>query len=427
MNAQPLRNSLPGVDDITRVQLEHGITLLTRPNFNNPSVVVHGYLASGSLFDPDEKMGLADFAAMGLVRGTEKHSFQQLFEALESTGASLGFGANIHTTSFNGRALAEDLPLLLDLLQEALRTPTFPPDQVEKLRAQILTGLDMRAQDTGEMASLTFDQILFRNHPYRRPEEGYPETIQAIQRADLVSYAQDHFGPRGMVIVIVGAVSPQEAIDLVESTLGDWQNPRQPVPPELPPVVPLTETIQHQVIIADKSQSDIVMGTHGPTRRSPDYMAASLGNSILGQFGMMGRIGQVVREQSGLAYYAYTALSSGVGPGSWEVSAGVNPANVAQAMDLIRQEIKHFVEEKVTPEELNDSKANFIGRLPLSLESNDGIASALLNLERYQLGLDYYRNFASLVNAVTAEDVQEAARNYLHPDCLAIAVAGPQP
>jgi zinc protease len=154
-------------------------------------------------------------------------------------------------------------------------------------------------------------------------------------------------------------------------------------------------------------------------------MAASLGNSVLGQFGMMGRIGDVVRERSGLAYYAYSSLNAGLGPGSWEVSAGVNPQNVKQASDLIIDELKRFVQEGVTADELADTKANFVGRLPLSLESNGGVANALLNIERHDLGLDYYRRYEGLVNEVTAEDVLSAARKFIDVNRLAIAVAGP--
>lgn len=154
-------------------------------------------------------------------------------------------------------------------------------------------------------------------------------------------------------------------------------------------------------------------------------MAASLGNNILGQFGMMGRIGDAVREKAGLAYYAYSSLHAGVGPGSWEVSAGVNPANVMKATRLIVDELRRFVQEGVTEEELADSKANFIGRLPLSLESNGGVAGALLNIERHDLGLDYYQRYAGLVAAVTREEVLAAARKFIDPDKLAIAVAGP--
>jgi zinc protease len=139
----------------------------------------------------------------------------------------------------------------------------------------------------------------------------------------------------------------------------------------------------------------------------------------------MGRIGDVVREKAGLAYYAHSSLSGGLGPGPWSVSAGVDPDHMDRAIELIRQEIARFVSEPVSAEELSDSQANFIGRLPLSLESNGGVAGALLNLERYHLGLDYYRRYTDLVKAVTVEHVLQAAQSYLHPDRLAIAVAGP--
>ena len=187
----------------------------------------------------------------------------------------------------------------------------------------------------------------------------------------------------------------------------------------------MTESVKEHISLSGKSQTDIVVGVLGLTRRSPDYMAASLGNSILGQFGMMGRIGDVVREQSGLAYYASSNLSAGVGPGTWEVSAGVNPANVEKALELIVAEIRLFIEQGVSPEELQDSQDNFVGRLPLTMESNAGVANSLLNIERHELGLDYYRHYEELVRAVTSEMVLETARKYLNPDRLAIATCGP--
>jgi zinc protease len=140
---------------------------------------------------------------------------------------------------------------------------------------------------------------------------------------------------------------------------------------------------------------------------------------------MMGRIGEVVRDKAGLAYYAYSNMSGGLGPGPWTVSAGVNPENVERAIDLIKSEIHRFVTESVTAEELSDNKSSAIGRLPLALESNAGVAGALLNLERYNLGLDYYRQYAGLVQAVRVEEVLATAQKYFDPDKLAIAIAGP--
>jgi zinc protease len=416
--------SLPGPEDITRVVLPNGITVLTRVNFDSPSVVLNGYLASGSMYDSDEKAGLAHFTASALMRGTWKRSFQEIFDALESVGASLGFGASVHNTSFGGRALVEDLPLLLELLAECIREPIFPLEYVERLRAQHLAALAIRAQDTSDMASLTFDSNLFPGHPYGRSEEGYPETIQAITREDLLSFHQQHYGPRNMVIVIVGGIEPQAAIAQVEEKLGDWQNPNQMALPDLPTIQPPEKMLRHHVHIPGKSQCDLVMGSIGPCRNSADYLPASLGNNILGQFGMMGRIGNVVREQEGLAYYASTSLNAWIVGGSWEVAAGVNPVNLERAIELIIKEIRRFTTEPVSQEELEDSQSNFIGRLPLSLESNAGVAGALLNLERFGLGLDYLRRYPQMVAEVTPEMILEVARRYLDPERLIIATAG---
>jgi len=420
-----IKSALPGPNDIYREVLPNGITVLTRPNFNSPSVVISGYFEAGALFDTDEKLGLADFVTSALMRGTKKHSFDEIYNVLESVGAGLGFSTGVHKSGFSGRSLAEDLPLLLNLLSETLTQPAFPKTEVEKLRAQILTGLAISAEDTSDMANETFDKILYKGHPYSRSEEGSVETIKRITRDDLVRFHRGHYGPRGMVISIVGAVEAEEAVRQVKRALGGWQAKGQKEAPELPELKLLKKTVTKHHRIAGKSQSDLVIGTNGPKRRDAEYMSATLGNNVLGQFGMMGRIGEVVREKAGLAYYAYSSLYAGLGPGSWEVSAGVNPKNVDKATKLIIDELKRFVQKGVSEDELADSKANFVGRLPLSLESNGGVAGALLNIERHDLGLDYYLRYADLVNEVTREDVLKATRKFIDPDKLAIAVAGP--
>jgi zinc protease len=417
-------HSLPGPDNITRSTLPNGITVLVRPNAGSLSVVISGYLYPGALSEPDDKLGLAGFTALSLMRGTTQRDFQQIYDALESNGASLGIDSGTHTTGFYGNALAEDLDLLTGTLSETLRQPVFPAEQVERLRDQLLTGLAIRAQDTSEIASLAFDEIVYANHPYRRPEDGYPETIRSITRDDLVSFHDQYYGPSGMVISIVGGIDPKRAVDSVMRFMGDWEHPSQPNPPELPTLLPLNEMVTRQISIPGKTEADIIMGVAGPPRRSPDFLAASIGNNILGQFGMFGRIGESVREREGLAYHASSSLSGGIGPGPWLFFAGVNPKNLEKTIALIRKEIVRFVSEPVTSEELADSQSNYIGRLPLSLESNAGVASALINLERYQLGLDYYLHYPDLINAVTPAEILEIARRYLNPDCLAIASAG---
>jgi len=337
----------------------------------------------------------------------------------------MGFDSGVHNTSFGGRSLVEDFPLLLKLLAESLQTPTFPKNEIETLRAQMLTGLAIRAQDTSELAAMAFDRMLFEGHPYSRPADGFVETIQAITRKDMQEFHRRHFGPRGMVIAIVGAINPKKAVEALENVLGGWQVPGQVGALALPPHKPVKKTVKHHHVLAGKSQSDLVIGMIGPKRNDPEYFSASLGNSVLGQFGMMGRIGEVVREKSGLAYYASSSLNAGTGPGSWEISAGVNPKNLKKAIDLIEKELRRFVKSGVTKEELADSQANYIGRLPLSFESNNGVASALLNIERYSLGLDFYQRYEGMVRGVTRANVLETARKYIDPDRLVISTAGP--
>lgn len=418
-------HSLPGEDDIYRCQLDNGILLMVRKNECSPSIYLSGYLPAGSMFDPQEKLGLAHITAAMLMRGTEHQTFRQIYDGLETAGASLGFGASVHNINFSGRCLAEDMSLLFDLLQECLIRPVFPTEQVERLRAQILTSLEIRAQNTAQMADLKFDEILFAGHPYSRPEDGFPDTINAIALEDIQVFHRKAYGPKGLVVVVVGAVTPEQVRDLLHNSLGSWRNLEQPATQKMPEIRPRNEKTRLHIPLTGKKQVDILMGVHGPRRTDSDYLAASLGNNILGQFGMMGRIGDAVREKAGLAYYAATSLNGWISAGSWEVSAGVNPANVDKAVEIILAEIRRFISEPVSREELRNSQANFIGRLPLSLESNSGVANSLLNIERFHLGLNYYRKYPALINAITSESVLETAHRYLDPDRFLIVSCGP--
>lgn len=419
-------NSLPGSDDILRQVLPNGITVLARPNFESPSIVIRGYLPCGAILDPADKSGLAIFLSACLMRGTARKDFYQIYDQIESAGASLSFSASTHNILFSGRALAEDLPMLLELIAEVLRFPEFPENQIEQVRDQLLAGLAIRSQNTQEMAEITFDKAFFGDHPYARDDEGTPESIQSITRQDMQAFHQKYFGPDGMVICIVGGIEPAKAVENVRAVFEPWaKNPQaRPSFDNLPQVTNPKTTQRLHVEIPEKSQMDLIVGFSGPNRLSPHYYAATLGNCVLGQFGMMGRIGKVVRDDNGLAYYAGSSLAGLPLSGSWEISAGVNPGNIEEALRLIHLELKRFTEEPVLASELDDVQSFFIGRLPLDMESNGGVAYYLLNMERYQLGLDYYREYAGIVRSVTREQILNTARTFIDPDRLIIVTAG---
>ncbi len=421
----PDLRAIPGPETITRRELANGVTVLARENFLSPSVVVLGTIWAGGLEEPDELAGLAALTSGCLLRGSETRSFHQIYDALESAGATLSFGSGMHTTSFYSRCLAEDLPTVLELAADSLRRPTFPADQFERLRGEYLTHLTIREQDTGERAHMAFAELAYAGHPYAHDEEGNSASIQAVTRDAIAEFHARRYGPRKMILTVAGGVHSGKAIHLAEHFFGDWRNPQQTERPPLPAVPRATGPLEKRVSLTGKSQADLVFGAPGPARTAPDYLPAMLGNNILGVFGMYGRIGDAVREAEGLAYYSMSSISGGLGPGPWMVLAGVNPRNVPRAVELIRREITRFTQSKVTRGELSDSQASIVGRMPLQLESNEGVAGTLMNIELFNLGLDYYQRYPGLIRAVTADQILEAARHYLNVERMALAVAGP--
>lgn len=417
--------SAPGPDDVARFTLPNGIVLLVRENRVSPSVVLTGSLEVGAYDEPCERAGLASFAADMLMRGTENRSFDEIFEALEAVGASVGISGGTHTTGFGGRSLGEDLPLMLDVLAECLRRPTFPQIEVEKERGEILADLAERAHDTRRMANLTFYELAYpEGHPYAISLSGYPETVEDIARDDLEGFYARGYGAQGMILVIVGAVDTEAVLEQVEAAFGDWEGQKMAREP-LPEVPPIRDVRRRTVTIPDKTQSDIVLGYPGPARTHPQFLDARVCNTVLGVFGLMGRLGEKVRDEQGLAYSAYSRLSGGPGPGPWRMVAGVSPANVERAVASVRAEIGRICEEPVDEEELKDCQAYLTGSMPLQLETNSGVASSILSMERYDLGLDYLQRYEALINEVTPERVQAAARRWLDPEAYALAIAGP--
>ncbi|MEZ4712685.1 MAG: pitrilysin family protein [Caldilineaceae bacterium] len=419
-----MTNAIPSPENIRRAVFDNGITALVRENHSAPVVVLEGSLAAGAIQEPAAKAGLCSYVAAMLTRGSARYSFDQFNEAIESIGASLSFSPGAHNTSFGITCLAEDFPQLIEVLADVLRYPIFPEEQIERVRRQKLVRLQERAQDTGSMAHLRFDEALYgKEHPYGRTISGYTETVSAINRTDLELFHQKYFTPNGAIIAISGDVQADALFDLLARHFGDWHG--LVIDQGVPPIQP-SQSIQRIVHpIAGKFQSDIVIGCPAVERSHPDYDALRVANTILGQFGMMGRLGETVREEQGLAYYCSSGLQTDLAAGAWVTSAGVNPANVEQAIDSILAEFQRLAHEPVAAAELSDSQAYMTGIVPLGLETNAGVAQLLHNIEWYNLGLDYVQRYSGLINAITVEDVQRVAQTYLRSDAYTLVVAGP--
>ena len=424
---EPSTGSLLTPETVFRTLLSDGTVLLCRSRSASNAVIVQGLVRAGEADVEPAKNGLARFMAECLTRGTEKRSMHQLYETAESLGASFNTYGAMHSIRFGLRCLTEDLPELVGLLAEVLQLPAFPLDEIERVRAEILTEIEERDQDTRSVADMMFSSLLYpEGHPYARTLEGTEETVNDITRDDLVGFYEEFMPSRPMIISVVGGVDPQQVADLFGRVWGGWTEYRTRQIPSVPFTPDNTSREYQHTVLREKYQIDISWGGIGLSRFDPDFVITNLANLVLGGFGLMGRLGQRVREEQGLAYYATSRLGAGIGRGPWVCLAGVAPEHYAQALDSIAAEVTRLREEEVPAGELDDCKAHLTGALPLKLESNEGTAAIMTEIELYQLGWDYLVRFSDIVQSITSGQVLEAARKYLDPGHIVITSAGPE-
>ena len=409
-----------------RATLPNGIVLLGSERPESPAVTLRARVRAGALYDTAAE-GLARLTAVMLRHGTERYSFGELNEITDALGASISIDAGRLAVDLTMRCLVEDFPRMVGILAEVIRRPTFPPDEMEKVRGQTIAGIIQGDQDTRTVAERELRRLAYPdNHPYGRSVVGVQETVRGLQQSGLQAFHQHYYRPDVVSVAIVGGVPFDSARETIAREFGDWQGEGPPPPFAVSPAEPPAEERRREQALAGKTQSDVALGLPTLSRTDPDYYALDMANLILGRLGLYGRLGKSVREEQGLAYYAYSALDGGLGPSAWGARAGINPANVERAIASIMAEVRRLRDEPVGEEDLADAQDYLTGSLPLALEGQDGVARALLDIEFYGLGLDYLARYPAIIRALTREQVQAAARRYLLPERMAISIAGPE-
>lgn len=423
-------------ESVARHTLQNGATLLVYPNPASPSVAIGAYHAAGAVLETRETAGLASLTAAALNRGTQDRTYLEFSEELDQVGASLAFHADTEYAALGGRALAEDLELLLALSADVLANPTFPDSEVGRVREQTLTVLAHAEDNPGSRAARRYRELLYGpSNPNGWPEDGYAETVREFRADDLRAFHARAHAPASLVLAAVGAVDPPAVRDLAEQTIGAWA----PAPgavtkagwrkalaaADAPQAAP-TESRREDIAIEGKTQTEFLLGWMGIRRTDPSYYATIVANFILGQLGLGGRIGSNVRDTQGLAYHASSYAVPGLTRQPWSIRAGINPANVDRAIEASLKEARQLAETPPDDEELRLSKQALVGSLPLRLERNDGIANMLLMMERYGLGLDYLGAYPALVDAVTADDVRDVTAAVMADPAYTLVTAGPE-
>jgi zinc protease len=409
-----------------RFPYPNGLVLLHNRAAANPSVVVRALVRSGSSRETPGEYGIASLAGRMLRLGTENIEKSALAEELDGMGAGLSVDVGYGLVAVSIKCLNAEFSRAMEILGELLRRPTFPADELERLKGQVLTDLKEMDDNTRVVSDRTWRELTYpASHPYHRLTVGTAESVEATTREQLSAFQTAWYGPNQTTVIVVGDVPLEQASDAAERTFGDWPAARpEPVDASLP-ATDLPTRQQRDVAMAGKTQADVTIGVPTLGRGSPDYYALSFGNHILGRMYFMGRFGEKVRDEQGLAYHAYSELQSSYGRGAWVMRAGVNPSNLDKALDSIDTELKRFLADGPTPEEQTDGISSLLGSLPRQLETNEGAAAVMGEIELYDLGLDYLERYPDIVRSLTREQVTEVARRWITPEHLVTAIAGP--
>ncbi|HEX8491292.1 MAG TPA: pitrilysin family protein [Pyrinomonadaceae bacterium] len=412
---------------VHRTALPNGAALLVLENRATPTFSLRGSFRAGSYFEPRDKPGLAQITAGMLERGTKKRTKLQIAGDLEAVGAEMAFSADPFAVNIAARALSKDLPLVMRTLAEELREPAFPADELEKLKQQTIASIQEQQSSTGFRARERLTQLIFdpANPFYMNPGDKLIQSIKSITTDDVRRFYTERYGGRSLILAISGDVKATDVQRQFEEVFGSFQGP-QSVEVNVTDPQPQTDTKREVVLLKDKANVDILLGSAAPLRRdSKDYFAALLANSALGESTLSSRLGLQVRDREGLTYGIFSRFRAPtLAAGPWYVGVSVNPNNVDKAINSALNVLRDYVKNGIRPEELADEKSSAIGSFKVSLATNAGLAQALWNAEFYRLGADYIDRYPQLIQAVTVEEVNAAIRKYFRPDQLTIVIAG---
>jgi zinc protease len=409
----PLRRDLAG-----------GGIVVVKAVTTTPAVTINLSCRAGLVHEPVERPGLAHFLAQTIDRGTARRSPEAIADALDGCGVSLAASASRHALTLTCTCLAEDFDGVLDLVIDILRRPSFPEEEVRRRRAEIATAIGQDDDSTVAQAVERLLELLYGpDHPYGRRAKGSLASIERIDRDALAGFHRRAVSLSGVSLIIVGAVDPERASDRAAGLLEDWQG----VPPVAPPLPPAPAPGGRRRVVRpmmNKSQADIAYGFATVRRSDPSFYAFHVLNTILGQYGLGGRLGDNIRERQGMAYYVYSTLDAAFVEAPLVVRAGVDGANVDRTIDAIDAELEAIRRSGVTAGELEDTTQFLVGAMPRVLETNPGIAAFLQTAQTFGLGLDHDRRLPELIRGVTLEDVHRAAQT-LDPARANVVIAGP--
>lgn len=404
--------------------LANGLRVVVIEQHEQPAVSLRLLMpTAGKTFEPADKAGVAEATGALLTKGTATRSSQQIAEAIDFVGGGLFAGANLESGTVSASVTSDQLDLAFELMADVLLHPSFPQDEIDRWRRQTLNGLQVQYQDAGYLAGVALGRVLYGDHPYGRPDDGTPQSIQSLTRDDLVAFHKRTYIPANALLAVVGDVKPADAFARAEKAFGGWPKAEAPGFP----AVQQSKTAEgRRILVIDKPdavQTEIRLGQIALPYRDPNHFAAQVYNSVVGA-NASARLFDEIRRKRGLSYGAGSDFMMPTLPGWYEVSTNTKTETTVEALDVALEVLGNVPKQPIAQQELSAAKTYMTGAFPLMIETPDGIGEQVLDAMRHGYGRDWLENYNARISQVTAADVQKFARERIHPDKMAVVLVG---
>ncbi len=418
----------PSFGRVEEARLDNGLTVLVKPRRDIPVLAIQAFVNAGMLYEPEEKAGVAMLTGDLLDEGVEDDTGRLL--TAEGVASRIEFVGGEYETTSSGAAvkvLSEHAAVAFDLVRDTLRWPSFPEDRVKDILEDMVVRIESMEDDPAEVARRLFYEQAFRGHPYHRPAIGYTGTVKKLTREDAVAHHRRFFRPENTIVSVAGDIDPARAVEEVRSRFGSWKGQGDWKPPA-PPAATRQREPRRLFSTYKSSQVRLHLGHVGVARADPDYFALRVAETVLlSSPGFTNRLARSVRDEEGLAYDVGGSITGGAGlvAGPFQVVLGVEAKDKDRALQLVMSELRRFVEEGPTEEEVRDARNYLLDSFVGAWETTEDLAAYMLEVRRHGLGADYPARFFGAVSAVTREEARRAAARHVDLGNLTVIGVGP--
>ncbi len=409
--------------EVERYSLDNGMQLFFAQDHELPMISMYAMIRTGDMYEPDGKLGLATMTSEVIrTGGTTNHSSDEINELLEFLAASVEVDVDDEMGTAELWTLKKNLDTSLGLFVDILRNPAFEQDKVDLAQSQMFEMIRRRNDSPQSIRGREFSRILYgKMHPLARIPQ--LETVQHITRDDLLAFHQTYFHPNNIMLAVTGDFESEGMLEKLKTVFGDWEQKSI----DFPEVETAAYEFSPSVYLIDKDveQTNLAIGHLGIKADNPDYPAVRILDLILGSGGFSSRLFQKVRTERGLAYSVGSYLGAGTRDyGEFLIYCGTRNDAVAEAIQVILDEVNAFLETDVSERELEAAKNQYLNSYVFKFATVDNIVRRKMYYEYVAYPADFLESFRESVMTVTKADVQRVANSYLHPDKMKILAVG---